>query len=209
MKPLGEAAAALGVHLSPSQIDLLAAYERLLLAKAIPAGHISAFDAPRLRERHILDSLAAAPLFGEGDRASVDLGSGAGLPGVVLAIALPHVRFALVESRSRRAGFIELAVQELGLGNAEVLPMRVEHAARERPRAYDVATARAFAPIPEAWAAAHLLLRSGGRMIYFAGRSAPNPEAVAHEATSPDPPADVSVTPVLDSPAQLVIMSRT
>ena len=93
-------AASLGVALDPSQASRLIRFEELLADRAIPQGVVSASDATKIRERHILDSLRAAPVV-EGADLAADLGSGAGLPGVVVAISLPRLRMLLVERRPR------------------------------------------------------------------------------------------------------------
>lgn len=163
-------------------------------------------DADRIYSRHILDSLAAGAVLRASDRTVYDLGSGAGLPGVVLAIAFPAARFVLVESRSRRAGFLELVVERLGLSNAEIAATRVE----DLQDGGDVATARAFAPLERSWRLARPLLREGGRLVYFAGEGLDNPERRAREIAATDEGGgEVSVRRGLDSSATLVIMSRT
>jgi 16S rRNA (guanine527-N7)-methyltransferase len=197
-KVIGDAAG-LGVRLSLGQAERLLRYRELLLSRAVPMGLVAEGDAPRLYRRHLLDCLAAASAFLPADRFAYDLGSGAGLPGIVLAVALPGVRFVLVESRSKRAGFLELAAEFLGLGNVEVLVARAESV---RDGA-DVATARAFAPLERSWEAARGLLRRGGRLLYFAGRGVAHPERAGASL------ADVAQISLLDSSTTLVIMSRT
>ncbi len=176
------AASAAGADLTESAGEQLASYTELLRERAVPLGMISQADSDRILERHVLDSLRAAPFVSQTDAASVvDLGSGAGLPGIPLAIALPRVRFVLAESRSKRAGFVELVVERLGLTNVEVHPDRAETLGDGE---FDVATARAFAPPPVAWAAAVRLLRPGGALCLFAG---------AREALPVDLPGAIEV----------------
>jgi 16S rRNA (guanine527-N7)-methyltransferase len=190
-------AGSLGVLLDPSQASRLARFEELLVDRAIPLGAVSSSDAPRIRERHILDSLRAAPVVESADLAA-DLGSGAGLPGVVVAIALPRLRMLLVERRPRRAALLELVVEELGVSNATVFAGRVA----EMPPV-DVALARAFAPLDEAWAQARGILRPRGRLVYFAGGETKVPVAPEGAAI-----LEVLGTPVLESAGALVIMTR-
>ena len=188
----------LGVQLGASQAERVLEFEGLLAERAIPAGIVSHSDASRLRERHILDCLRATPLLEHaGD--CYDLGSGAGLPGVLVAIALPSVRVGLVETRARRAAFLELAVQALGLRNAVVLAMRIE----DLMEPVDACLARAFAPLREAWKAARPLLRHRGRLVYFAGKT-PEPGEIPDDAVL----ERVVATPVLESAGPLVIMTR-
>ena len=160
----GEAAAALGVVLDATQEARLDAYELLLRVRAVPLGMIAQADLPRLRERHILDCLRAAALVGQAESA-YDLGSGAGLPGIPLAIAAHELHVVLVEARRNRGAFLELAVDELGLRNVSVF---VGHA-EELVERVDLVVARAFTDAPGCWRIAEPLLQPGGRLLYFAG----------------------------------------
>ena len=194
---LGQASE-LGVALDASRAATLIRYEDLLARRAVPLGAVARSDATRIRERHILDCLRAAPMVHEVDVAC-DLGSGAGLPGIVVAVAEPGVRVLLVESRAKRAAFLEFAVLELGLSNADVVVGRAE----DLHRRVDACFARAFAPLPLAWSVARGILRPGGRLVYFAGadlRDPVVPEGAALEA--------VVRTAVLESAGPLVIMTR-
>ena len=136
--------------LPPSQITLLEAYLRLLIELAVPQGMIASSDSARLRDRHVVDSLRAVTLFSPSDTSAIDLGSGAGLPGIPLAVAHPEVNFTLVESRLRRAAFLEMVIEKLALENATVITGRVEELAVTA----DLCTARAFAPPSRCWALA-------------------------------------------------------
>jgi 16S rRNA (guanine527-N7)-methyltransferase len=106
----------------------------------------------------------------------LDVGSGAGLPGIPLAIARDDCTLVLIEGRSRRAAFLELAKETLGLSNTQVVHGRAEeYAWRGR-----VAVARAVADPQKAWQMCRPLLERGGFLVYFAGRSwadAPGPGA--------------------------------
>jgi len=186
------------VPLEEEQLDRLEVYEALLREHALPFGMVSARDAPRLRERHVIDSLRAAVTVGPGDRTAYDLGSGAGLPGIVVAIACPGLLVTLVDSRRSRAAFLELAVDRLRLSNARVLGGRVE-SLTER---VDVCFARAFAGPADCWRAAGPLLAPGGRLVYFGG-------AGFEPATVPDGVTSTLVTPsALARSGPLVIMSQ-
>lgn len=140
-------------------------FERLLRERAIPLGFVAKGDAERLAERHVLDSLRAAPLVPSSARSAYDLGSGAGLPGVVLALALPDLHVILVEAQERRAGFLEYAVSTLGLANADVHVGRAE----DLRDPVDVCLARAFGPLEPTWSMARRLLHPGGTLIHFMG----------------------------------------
>jgi 16S rRNA (guanine527-N7)-methyltransferase len=188
----------LGVPIERDRADRLVALERLLRSRALPLGLIAESDARRLRTRHILDCLRAAPAI-EDATTAYDLGSGAGLPGLVLAIAAPSLEIGLIESRRRRVAFLEFATKELGVPNAHVVGCRAE----EVTEAVELCFARAFAPLPRAWVAARRLLLPGGRLVYFAGRD-------HQHAVRPEEGRIVEVLPcpVLESVGPLVIMAR-
>ena len=154
----------LGVPLSPAQLDQLAAYEELLREIAVPRGMIAASDGARLWQRHIADGLRAAVEIPDG--ASVaDLGSGAGIPGLHLAVALPASGFVLIEPRRLRAAFLEAAVDHLGLSNVEIFPRPVE----DIRRWFELCVARAFSSPLGTWQAAQPLLAPNGVVVYWAG----------------------------------------
>jgi 16S rRNA (guanine527-N7)-methyltransferase len=159
--------------LSEDQIARLRALEDLLRRRAIPLGMISRADGSTLFDRHVLDSLRARRCLRADDRLLADIGSGAGLPGLPLAIARPDVHVALIEQRRKRAAFLELAVEELGLSSVSVFAGPVEQYRREA----DVAFARALAPAQTAWKLAARILRPSGRLVYFAGTSWASSEA--------------------------------
>jgi 16S rRNA (guanine527-N7)-methyltransferase len=162
-------------------------------------GMISKGDVPRVRERHVLDCLRAVPLIGAEDRRVCDLGSGAGLPGLVVACVRPDLEVVLSEVRRTRASFLQSAIEELELPHVTVWPRRIE-TLRER---FDVCTARAFADPRRSWAAAEPLLEPLGRLIYWAGER--------YDART-DPPGGVDAavfeTSALARAGALVIMSR-
>ena len=190
--------------LTPAQEDLLHRFEELLRERAIPLGLVAESDRDRLGERHVRDCVRAAALLSESDATVVDIGSGAGLPGLTLAVARPQIRFVLVEPRSRAVGFLELAAERLGLTNVEIRSARIEDVDEQA----DAATARAFGPLERSWQAAVKVLRPGGRLIYFAGGSLDDPEAAAGDITRPEPPGSVLVERVVAGSSPLVIMAR-
>jgi len=157
-------AGSLGVDLTEAELGQLSEYLELLESIAVPRGMIAASDVGRLWERHIRDGLR-----GVGElrtRASVaDLGSGAGIPGLPLAVAMPATSFALIEPRRARASFLEAVVDRLGLVNVSVV---VETAERVSDR-FEACTARAFSSPVESWSAAERLLAPSGVLVYWAG----------------------------------------
>jgi 16S rRNA (guanine527-N7)-methyltransferase len=150
---------------SESQEVALEKFEGLLRSRGIDLGLMAESDRGRIHERHIEDSLRALSCIEVGDRDVVDLGSGAGLPGIPLAVALPDRHFTLVESHRKRGAFLELAVEQLRLVNVTVVVGPAEELTIEA----DVCLARAFAPPLDCWAIAQRVLRPAGRLVYFAG----------------------------------------
>ena len=160
-------AKSLGVELPSGAGDQLDRYEELLLQRGAPMGIVAPGDLSRLHERHLLDCLRAAPLAADAETA-YDLGSGGGLPGVVIAITQPHLTITLVDVRRNRAAFLDAVVLELGLANVSVYSRRAETLKTR----VDLCLARAFKPAATAWAmAAPLLAPEGGRLIYWAGET--------------------------------------
>ncbi len=152
-------AAELGQALDAAALDRFAAYARLLERWYDSTSLISCRSATELVDRHFLDSLACAWPCGAA-RDIADLGSGAGLPGIPLAIIDPERRVVLVESRRRRASFLREARRELHLSAVEVCERRVEEAilgAELSP--VEVATARAV------WGADDAATSMAGRWI--------------------------------------------
>ena len=130
-------------------------------------GLVSSSDADRLWERHIEDSLRGLGCMRTEDIGAVDIGSGAGLPGIPLAIALPTVRFALIEPKRRRAAFLELAAESLELDNVSVVPA----SAGQTSLTTELCLARAVASPAASWDMASSLLSERGRLVYWAGRT--------------------------------------
>jgi 16S rRNA (guanine527-N7)-methyltransferase len=123
-------------------------------------------DPAQMVARHLLDSLSILPWLYEGP--VLDMGSGAGLPGIPLSIARPELAFTLVDSNRKRTRFLQQAVGELGLRNVEVLQSRVE--TLDRPGAFRTITSRAFASLADMFDAASPLLAEGGRCLAMKGR---------------------------------------
>ncbi len=195
-------AARLGVPLSSQQAEQVLDFESMLSHRGTELGLVSAGDVPRIRERHVLDSLRAIAALLDEDRSAYDLGSGAGLPGVVVAIAVPRLRIGLIEAKRRRVAFLEQVVEGIGLLNAEVLHARIE----DLERTVDVCFARALAPAAQAWAMAERLLRPSGRLVYFAGeRFSASDLRTTASVRLLEEPAERSV---LESSGPLVIMAK-
>jgi 16S rRNA (guanine527-N7)-methyltransferase len=156
----------------------LDAYSALVTAWAPRLDLIAPRDLGRFRQRHIDDCLRLAPLL-EGVPAgpAVDVGSGAGLPGIVLAIAGPERTWRLLEPRGKRAAFLEEVARTLDLGAVEILPLSAQQAAADPGlrRAHLLAVARAVASPKQSFALLRPLVAAGGTAAVFAGKTAEIP----------------------------------
>jgi 16S rRNA (guanine527-N7)-methyltransferase len=151
-------------------LDQARRYAELLATDGVTRGLIGPRETERLWDRHLINCAVVAELLPERG-VLVDIGSGAGLPGVVLAMLRPSLEVILLEPLLRRSVFLEECVAELGLSNATVVRARAEEKAAAHIRA-DVATARAVAPLGRlvGWAAP--LLRPGGELLAIKGQTA-------------------------------------
>lgn len=152
--------------LDPGIVERLRVYEELLRQRALPAGAIAASDAGRIWPRHILDSVRGARLVPVRAERVADLGSGAGLPGIPIAIARPDLAVTLIESRSRRAGLLELFVERLELRSVTVMAVRLEDVGD----VFDACLARALAAPRRAWELAEPLLAPGAPLLCWVGQ---------------------------------------
>ncbi|WP_348536998.1 16S rRNA (guanine(527)-N(7))-methyltransferase RsmG [Nocardioides sp. 503] len=150
------------------RLPLAEQYAALLAADGVVRGLIGPREAPRLWDRHLLNCAVLADLVPEGSTL-VDLGSGAGLPGVVLAIARADVQVTLVEPLLRRTTFLEEAIATLGLDNVEVVRGRAESLHGERR--FDVVTSRAVAPLGRLLGWSMPLVAAHGAMVAMKGSS--------------------------------------
>jgi 16S rRNA (guanine527-N7)-methyltransferase len=139
---VGAALDAAGCPVARGIADALAGYLQLLVKWNRTYNLTGIRDPDELVERHLVESLALAPLL-RGGRVA-DVGTGAGLPGIPLAIVAPERRFVLIESRAKRVRFLRHVVMTLGLANTEVAHSRVEDLPCAQP--FDTVLARAVAP---------------------------------------------------------------
>ncbi len=159
-------AAGFGVPLHPAQrqrlfafLDLLGQWNRTFNLSAVR-------DPEQMVPRHLLDSLAVAPWLGGSP--VLDVGTGAGLPGIPLAIACPERRFVLLDSGAKKLRFVTQALLDLGLGNVQVVQARIE-AYRPQGKFATIVT-RAVASASEIQAGVAPLLAEGGRILLMKGR---------------------------------------
>ena len=147
--------------------ETFARYAEILQGAGVERGLIGPREGERIWERHIYNSLPVATLIPSGATV-IDIGSGAGLPGVVLALARPDISILLLEPLERRATFLLEVIDELGLTNT-----RVERGkAADFQGKFDVVTARAVAPMDRLLAWSWHLLSPGGRILAMKGERA-------------------------------------
>lgn len=161
-----------------SRIELARQYTADLARRGEELGLIGPLELPRLWTRHVLNCALLAPLILPGRVG--DIGSGAGLPGIVLAIARPDVQFVLIEPMERRVDWLIQESADLGLDNVEVLRARAEDA-KFSPW-LDQVTARAVSALSKLIPLAAPLVRSGGGLLFLKGASV---EAEMHAAAKP------------------------
>lgn len=167
-------------RLPRSALSGLRSLLRLILSD--PLAPTAIRDQGRALGDHLADSLVALEVDQVRNASRVaDLGSGAGFPGLPLAIALPQAEFALIESAGRKAAFIERAVSECGITNASVVRSRIE-SWDEGAGHCDVVLARALAPLDVVSEYAAPLLRLGGLLVVWRGRRDPSAEEAGARA---------------------------
>jgi 16S rRNA (guanine527-N7)-methyltransferase len=153
------------------RVGLAHRYADLLAGPGVERGLIGPREVERLWDRHILNSAAVAELIQPGERV-VDIGSGAGLPGLPIVIARPDVHVALIEPMLRRTEFLEETVAALGLP-VEIIRGRAEEpGVRTRAGGADVVVSRAVASLDKLTRWSLPLLRPGGRMLAMKGERA-------------------------------------
>ncbi|MEU4442611.1 16S rRNA (guanine(527)-N(7))-methyltransferase RsmG [Actinosynnema sp. NPDC050801] len=151
--------------------DKAVAFTALLTEHGVERGLIGPREVERLWERHILNSAVVAELLPEGARV-VDVGSGAGLPGIPLAIARPDLDLTLLEPMARRVAWLTECVEALDLKVTVVRGRAEEGPVLDQLSDSDVVTARAVAPLERLTRWCLPLLRPGGRLVALKGESA-------------------------------------
>jgi 16S rRNA (guanine527-N7)-methyltransferase len=178
----------LGVTLAPSAAREMLRLRAELLRWNAKVDLTAITDPAEVLEKHFLDSIAVAPDL-PGEATVLDAGSGAGFPGLPLALARPDLRLTLVDSSSRRVAFCKQMVIQLGLG-ARVMARDLRltgHPEREGLSTFDVAVSRAVAELPAWLRLAAPYVRPGGAVIAMLG---PVEDAVLRAAESPPIPLE-------------------
>lgn len=154
-------------HFGPAA-DRLRRYAELLATEGVVRGLIGPREVPRIWDRHILNSAALLPLLPDSGRLA-DVGSGAGLPALVIGILRPDLTVTLIEPLLRRVRFLTQCIEELGLENCHVIRGRAEEV---RDLAVDTVVARAVAPLDRLVRICLPLLRPGGELLAVKGDGA-------------------------------------
>ncbi len=179
----------------------LIAYIRLLVQWNKIYSLTAVRDPLAMVTRHLLDCLVVLPYL-RGDRMA-DLGSGAGLPGLVLAIARPEQQWVLLESRLKKARFLTQALIELKLDNVSVARERVE--TYQAPIAFSTFTARAFGKLPQVFASVQTLCRGPATLLVMKGVY-PDAELAELKKFGPDPQVHRVTVPGLTAERHVVLI---
>jgi 16S rRNA (guanine527-N7)-methyltransferase len=156
------------------QLDLARAYTDRLAKDSETFGLLGPRELPRIWGRHVINSALLAELVPSGSRVA-DIGSGAGLPGIPMAIAKPDAHFTLIEPMERRYGWLQQVVTDLGLKNVEVLRARAEEVTRTD---FDIATARAVAALDKLLKLLTPLIRGSNERTVLAMKGSRAPEEI-------------------------------
>lgn len=201
---LAAGVAALGIALPAGAEERLAAY-LALLAKWNRTYNLTAIrDAAAMVTHHLLDSLAVLPWLGATARLA-DVGSGAGLPGLVLAIARPELAVVSIEANQKKAAFQQQVKIELDLGNVEVRCARVEAVPPVPP--FNAVISRAFADLADFVRLAGPLVGPGGRLLAMKG-VLPAAEIAALPAGWRASATHALAVPGLDAQRHLIVVER-
>ena len=161
----------LGVEAGPGHLELFRVHARLLIEWAGKMNLTAALDPEQNARRHFGDSLAIAPHIPENAKNLVDIGSGAGFPGLPVKAVRPDLSVTLVDSARKKVSFQKAVIRASGLAGIEAIEDRAENLAKSG-RTFDVVCARAVADLSLLWALAEPLLSSGGVLLALKGKNA-------------------------------------
>ncbi|MGQ0839483.1 16S rRNA (guanine(527)-N(7))-methyltransferase RsmG [Actinokineospora sp.] len=204
--------AAVAAAVFGDRLDRAERFVALLAEHGVGRGLIGPREVDRLWDRHVLNSAVVGEVLAEGVGV-VDIGSGAGLPGIPLAIARPDLTVTLVEPMARRVAWLDEVVETLELSSVTVVRGRAEdQAVITRVIGADVVTARAVAPLAKLCGWCLPLLRAGGALVALKGASAAEEierdrQAVARLGGG-EPRIETCGAAVLDVPTTVVVIER-
>jgi len=176
--PFGPEEFAAAASVSRETLDRLKTYAALLADWNTRHNLVSRASMDQVWRRHFLDSAQVAPLIPTTAKTLVDLGSGAGFPGLVLATMRPELRITLIEATGKKCRFLQAVAGELGL-QAQIRHRRIEDSP---PEPFDVITARACAPLPELLAYAQSFWGKGTRAYLYKGQNLAAELTEAHKS---------------------------
>ncbi|GAA1192947.1 16S rRNA (guanine(527)-N(7))-methyltransferase RsmG [Pseudonocardia alaniniphila] len=193
------------------RLPLAQRFAEHLVTSGVERGLIGPREAPRVWDRHVLNCALVAELVPNGARL-VDVGSGAGLPGIPLALARPDLRIVLIEPLARRVEWLHEVIADLGLSIAVERGRAEETVVRRRWEGADVVTARAVAPLARLAGWSLPLLRPGGLMLAMKGDSAPaeveRDAAAVRKLGGGIPRIERAGVGVIDPPSTVVVVER-
>ena len=187
------------------QLPLAERYAEILATSAVERGLVGPREVPRIWDRHVLNCGVVAPRLPEG-ACVADVGSGAGLPGLVWAIARPDISMTLIEPLLRRATFLSETVAALGLTNVTVVRSR----ALDHQGQYEVVTARAVAALGKLVGWCFPLVAPGGVLLALKGSSAAQEVDSAREMLDVLPVSSIVIASygAMDTPTTVVEIGR-
>ena len=207
LNTLSDGAETIGIRLRQTELDHFAVYYRELLLWNRRINLVSEKSSREIVIRHFLDSLTAAPSIIRRDGLLIDLGSGAGFPGIPLRIVLPELQLMLVESSRKKTSFLSHIVRTLALEGVTVVRERIEALIGEKALAgsCDTVLSRAAFKLPQLIRMASFFLKKGGILIAMKG-SDPGEEIAEAEAVLAV--AGMTLTACRDIPVPETDLSR-
>lgn len=189
-------------------ISIAVKYAEILASDGVERGVIGPQEVPRLWDRHLLNCAVIGELIAR-DCTVADVGSGAGLPGVALAIARPDLEITLIEPLLRRVEFLHETLETLALSNVAVIRARAEEAETEL---YDTVTARAVAPMRRLASRTLPLCKSAGQVVAIKGASVEDElvaaKAALRRAGATDWKVVVVGDGVVEEPTRVVVVQK-
>ncbi|MEI6131595.1 MAG: 16S rRNA (guanine(527)-N(7))-methyltransferase RsmG [Bacillota bacterium] len=181
---LFEGAKTFGVELSPAQLDAFMTYKDMLLDWNTRVNLTGITEARDVILKHFVDSLTIADLIQNAPASLIDVGTGAGFPGIPLKIIFPSLRVSLLDSLDKRLTFLKAVISALSLDGIETIHLRAEDAGRSKQlrEQYDFAVARALAPLPTLLELCMPFVKVGGAFIAMKGANAASEAAGSENA---------------------------
>ena len=169
---LSQGLTALGLELSQAQQDTLCAFGQAVIKQNEVMNLTAITDPKQVAKLHLLDSLTVLTQADLTGKTLIDVGCGAGFPGVPLAIACPEARITLLDSLGKRMHWLETVLPQLGVANAECITARAEEAVADRRETYDYATSRAVARLNILLELTAPYVKVGGAVLAMKGSAA-------------------------------------